>query len=212
MAEQNFWNEKKDLNWFKNFWFYYKLKIFFGALLLAFIAWGIVSCTNLIDYDLVGYYIGEDPITDQFEAKTKAEFTKLIDDINENGKVDFDFQNLTAGDVDKITSESDYSMQTAIQFEMLEGEGYLYLLDKVFYKYCIKMELLEDISKITGNTSPDYAIQIDNNSIIKSLGYENNKKLYMAVRILNTKQRSENEESKKQENALKVLEYFYKNK
>ena len=209
MSEKSFWKEKKDKNWLKNFWFYYKYRIILGAMLITFFTVWIVSCVRSINYDLIGYYIGEDPVGKDFRINAANKFKELIDDVNDDGEINFDLQNLTSGDVDNITSESDYAMQTAIQFEMIEGEGYLYLLDEVFYKHCLKTELLKDISDITGDSSAVYAISVENNPLIKEIGYSSDKNLYMCVRVINTKQRSEDEQIKFQNNALKIIKYFY---
>lgn len=212
MAEKSFWSDKKDLKWLSNFWFYYKKVVFAGIAVLLFVIYGCVSCARTIDYDLEMYYFGSKQLSSDVFDNTAAEFRELADDADGKAGVNAICLNLAIVDESEATSEVDLVMNSKVHIEIAEGDGYLYIMNDDIYGYCMEAELLEDISKYTGDKSAVYCVEITNNNIMKSLGYTTGEKLYMGVRVLNNNRIGKEIYEKKHNNAMKVIEYICKNR
>ena len=212
MADKSFWSEKKDKTWLKNFWFYYGKMVIIGAIVAGLLIYGVVSCARTVDNDLLVYYMGSEHLdTEVYESTGKA-FVELIDDADGKHGENALCIDMVISDNNEQATEMDMMMNTKVQIEMAEGDGYLYIMSQKMYDYCMQMEILEDISKYTGDETVTYGIQINDNKLMQSLGYETEQPLYMGVRVQNKNRVGKEIFEIKYNNAVKVIQYVYNNK
>ena len=208
MAEKSFWGEKKDKKWFANLWYYYKKVFLAAAVVIAFVVYGCVSCLKTVDYDLEMYYFGNTRLMTKVFDNTAKYFENVVDDVDGKNGTQVYCLDLTSVDSADAATEMDYAMQSKIQIEIAEGEGYLYIMTQKWADYCKESELLEDISKYTGDSTAVYAVDITDNPIMKSLGFETGEKLYAGVRVLNSNRVGKEKYEKKHSNAIKAMQHI----
>ena len=212
MADKSFWSEKKDKTWLKNFWFYYGKMVIISACVLAIVICGVVSCARTIDHDLLVYYMGSEHLAPEVYENTGKAFVELIDDADGKHGKNAMCLDMVISDSSEQPTEMDMVMHTKVQIEMAEGDGYLYIMSQKMYDYCMQMEVLEDISKYTGDETSTYGIQINDNKLMQSLGYTTEQPLYMGVRVQNQNRIGKEIFETKYNNAVKVIQYVYNNK
>lgn len=210
MADKSFWKDKKDAKWFANLWYYYKKVFLAGLLVTILLVYGVVSCIRTIDYDLEMYYMGQNHLTSDVFDKTKDCFSKIADDVDGKDGTQVICHDFSAPDDSQASSEIDFAMQSKVQIEIAEGEGYVYIMSEKWLDYCVKCELLEDISEYTGEGKAVYAVEITDNKLMNSLGFDSDEKLFVGIRILNNNRVGKEKYEKKHNNALKVIEYICK--
>ena len=128
MADKSFWNEKKDKTWLKNFWFYYGKVVIISVCVLAIVICGIVSCARTVDHDLLVYYMGSEHLAPEVYENTGKSFVELIDDADgKHGKNAMCIDMVISDNNEQVT-EMDMMMNTKVQIEMAEGDGYLYIM------------------------------------------------------------------------------------
>lgn len=212
MADKSFWREKKDKNWISNFFFYYSKHLIFFCLLTALIVYGCFSCSKKIDYDLEIYYMGEQYLSLEAFDNVEKEFANVIDDLDGKDGITVSFNDYTIVSGNDDTAERDMVMVLKINSEVAEGEGYLYFMNDDWLKFCMDNEVLEDISKYTGDSEPCYFMEINDNTLLNNLGVITDGNLYVGVRILNDNRKDNEIQINKYNNAIKALKYIIENK
>lgn len=208
MADKSFLKEKKDAKWFANFWYYYKNAFLVGLIVVALALYGCVSCARTVDYDFEMYYFGFTTLSDEVFDKAEKYFSEYANDVDGKDGVNVSCVNLRSVDDENISGEIDYAMNSKIQIEIAEGEGYFYLMPESWAKYCVENELMEDISYLTGDENAVYVVDVTENPILNSLGFKTDEKLYAGVRMLNNNRVGKDKYENKHNNALKIIKYL----
>lgn len=212
MAEKSFWGEKKDLEWFSNFFFYYGKAIAFFLLLVAIVAVCCISCIKRVEYDCEIYYLSDKHFMTKVFDNVENALTDVVDDIDgKHGKV-VEFVDSTAVSKDDVSNDMDLFMNSKNHMQIATGTGYLYIMNEEWYNYCYKGELLEDISEFTGDEQPVYCFEVTDNKFLNDLGVKDNGKLYVGLRLLNNDRLDDKIEISRHNNAKKVLKYIIENK
>lgn len=212
MAEKSFWGNKKDKEWFFNFFYYYGKYIIVALVLIAIIICAAVSCNRKTVYDCEIYYMSDT----HFESKVFDNVEKALEDVvdDADGKqgVQVAFSDFTVVPDSGATSDIDLYMTAKVQAEIAEGDGYLYVMNEEWKDFCESSGLMEDISKYTGEESPFYSFEITDNKFLNELGVKDDQKLYVGIRMLNNNRLDDKIEINKHNNAIKVLKYIIENK
>ena len=212
MAEKSFWSEKKDKTWLKNFWFYYGKIVMIAVAVGVLLIYGFVSCARTVDNDLIVYYMGSEHLVPEVYENTGKAFVELIDDADGKHGENAICIDMVIPENNEQATEMDMMMYTKVQIELAEGDGYLYIMSQKMYNYCMQMEVLEDLSKYTGDQTSTYGIQINDNKLMQSLGYTTEEPLYMGVRVQKKDRAGKEIFEIKYNNAVKVIQYVYNNK
>ena len=211
MAEKSFWGNKKDKEWFANFFHYYGMYI---AVLLFFVVlalWGIDSCNKKIDYDCEIYYMADKHFESKVYDNVENVFKDIVDDADGRKGVHVSFSDFTVVPENAATSDIDLYMTAKIHAEIAEGHGYLYVMNDQWKEYCENSELMEDISVYTGEEGPVYSYEITDNEFMNKLGVVGVGKLYVGVRMLNNNRKDNQVEITRHNNAINVLKYIIEN-
>ncbi len=212
MADKSFLSEKKDKEWFSNFFFYYGKYVIAGTLLLLFLIYGLVTCINRTEYDLEMYYFAGKSLELSAFDNVEKNLSDVVDDIDGKQGVNVAFSDYSI-DYDDITAaEMNTSLYMKIQAELSYGDGYLYIMNDKWLKFCSDAELLQDISQYTGDDSPCYYVEVTDNKLLNDLGVKCSEKLYAGVRILDNDRKNKELYINRHKNALKVIKYIIENK
>ena len=212
MAEKSFWSYKKDKEWFMNFLFYYGKYLIVLIVIAAIIVTCCISCAKRVVYDFEMFYLSDKHFDSRVFDNVENALVDVVDDVDgKNGTV-VSFNDYTAVPEDAVVSDIDMVMTSKIHVEVAEGHGYLYIMNEDWVKFCVDGELLEDISKYTGDESPCYYTEITDNKFLNDLGVKNNGRLFAGIRVINYDRMSDDAEIKRHDNAFKALEFILKNK
>lgn len=212
MAEKSFWGEKKDAEWLSNFFFYYGKYVIVLIILIAMLVVCCVSCSKKVDYDFEMYYISDKHFESSVFDNVENALKDVVDDVDGRHGTVVSFNDYTAVSEQVITSDVDMVMTSKIHVEIAEGHGYLYIMNEEWANFCTEGELLEDISKYTGDEGPCYFTEVTDNKFLNDMGVKDNGRLYAGIRILNYDRTDDRKEIAKHNNAYKAFEYILKNK
>ena len=212
MAEKSFWGEKKNLEWFSKFIYYYGKFIIVFIVLAVIVTIGCISCVRKVEYDCEIYYLSDTHFMSEVYDNVENALTDVIDDVDgKDGKI-VAFHDYTAVSKDAVSNDIDLVMTSKIHMEVANGNGYLYVMNEEWYNFCNENELLEDISEFTGDTEPVYCFELTENQFLNNLGVENNGKLYVGLRCMNYDDLEDEKHINKYNNAKKVIKYIIENK
>ena len=212
MAEKSFWGEKKDLEWFSNFFYYYGKFILVFVLLAIIVVIGCISCMNKMEYDCELYYMSDKHFMSKVFDNVENALSDVIDDVDgKHGNV-VAFHDYTSVAKEDVSNDVDLYISSKVHMDIATGRGYLYIMNENWYNFCQKGELLEDISEFTGDEQPVYCFEVTDNKFLNDLGVVDNGKLYIGLRGLNYDRLDDEDEIKRHNNAKKVLKYIIDNK
>ncbi len=128
--EQNFSKTYKitTKDFWKNYWFYYKIHTICGIIALLLIVGSVYSCATRIDPDLTMMYIGESPLflSEQMEYDVNSFLGKYVSDADGDGHCAVNLINLSMGDADpRVSQGSIYKFD----IEVAEGNPFIILTD-----------------------------------------------------------------------------------
>jgi len=211
MAEKSFWGNKKDKEWFANFFHYYGIYIIVLIFFALVAWWGIDSCNKKINYDCEIYYMADKHFESNVYDNVENALKDVVDDADGKQGVQIVFNDYTVVPEDAITSDIDLYITSKIHAEIAEGHGYLYVMNDQWNEYCKNSGLMEDISMYTGEEGPVYSHEVTDNTFLNSLGVKGNGKLYIGIRMLNNDRKDDKVEITRHNNAVKVLKYIIEN-
>ena len=212
MAEKSFWSDKKDKEWFSNFFFYYGKYIIVAIIFIIIFVCATVSCVQKPEYDLEIYYMSDQHLESVMFDNLENELVKIIDNADGKQGEKVYFHDFTVVPENAVTSDVDLYMASKVHAEIASGHGYLYIMNEQWKDYCVNNEVMEDISAYTGGNGPIYSVEVTDNKLLTNLGIKNDGKLYIGVRMINYDRVGDKVEVKKHKNALKSLQYILKNK
>lgn len=215
MADKSFWGDRKDLEWFKNFIYYYKIHIAVIIFLIISVIYTVNTVINHADADISIDIYGGVYIEPESNDKFKEYLSYLINDIDgKNGKVVTTVQRLQSslmGD----NSEIEQALAQAIMVELSVGESYLYIVNDDYITDFENSGVLLDLSTIDPELGKGtLSLRIDDNKLLKNFASSVDEPLYLCVRDV-TPSVSDNRLEKAQgmcENAKIIFKEFYKNR
>lgn len=187
---KNIEDRKKKID---NFFYYYKYHTFAAIVVIFVILAFIISGVGKVQPDLVVDYIGENGVSiPDFSNKMNDDFTKLVKDINKDGKTKILFQ--------MINFSGGINMRQKALIETSAADTTAFILDEGAYLNYASGSLLQpmddlaakyklDESKYPGITVKNnvtgenhiYGIPLETSSFLSSIDAPN-KKLYYCVR------------------------------
>ena len=187
MPDKSFFKDKKDKEWFANFFYYYKLHMVSIGVMIFFVAIGAVQCAQSVRYDLSVIIGGDVPINDVQLDELADIFSQYLDDGNSDSSAAVN-----------VTTMAD---RQQLFLEMGAGESYLYLMPHEIFRIFENENQFIDISDLIGADVPTYGISYR--------PYPDAEVLHAGVRII-AKENVENEvDIMRQNNAKKVLRMMF---
>lgn len=212
MAEKSFIHDKKDLKWFENLWYHYKVAILIGVFALFLIICTVTSILKNVNYDLEIAWFTVDNKSESFCDYVAEDLKATVKDADGRHGVTTFCHNYYYDVNSKVKTEIEIASATKIQLELTQGESYLLIMDEFWLESAKAYQVLDDISDITGNEDDIYAVDITDTKIIKSSGYTGDKRIYASVRILDSKREKKDIYNIKHKNAEDALKYILSNK
>lgn len=218
--------DKFTKEWWDHIWYYYKWHFFGIALTVFLIVLTAVQCASKINYDAEINYVGSVYYSDEKTIdKMCADLSEKISDVNENGKNQIFFRQLTIAKEGTPESLTEYNgaMITKVALEFQTGDSYLYL----FSSQELHRIIDRDSEEIVFQNPYDYLTgEIDEESVIKQndqpcavalpedSAFLNSYSLteepvYLALRRTRESDRNKEEQQKKCENAVKLANFIF---
>ena len=118
----------------ENFWYYYKIHVIVGVFVVILLGMTLKDCASNVPPDATITYIGEHfiPSTSSEQLEHYLLQTEVIQDANEDGKIELFFQKLNVSD--EIRSEQDMLIQQKIMLVFATGDPKIYLLDRLHFE------------------------------------------------------------------------------
>ena len=125
-----------SLEWWKNFFFYYKWHVIIGLVALLLIVATVWSNVTRVEPDLYVLFSGDFVLTEEDYEILQSRMKMAISDINRDNRTTVQFVEgplrLDTEKVDETTAPSNYQMQ----MQFATGEQHIYVLDReLFYLY-----------------------------------------------------------------------------
>jgi len=158
---------QKIVNWFKNYWYYYKWQTFATLFILAILIFCVVQCSTQEKYDVHFTYAGPDAIAyqiDDIRSAVRASYTtpeeknakgiSIRDLVWVNDTIAADYvKNGVYFDPQK-NAESEKLLYT----EAASGNSFIYILDRPQYERLKADGIFAPLSDVFGIKTPDHAI------------------------------------------------------
>ena len=154
---------QKILNWFENYWYYYKWRVIVAAFLLVVILFCVVQCATQERYAIFITYAGPDHIAariDDIRSAVKSTFT-TDEEKNAGGISVRDIIWVNSKLAVKYTEEGIYynAAQNADNAKLLyneaaAGDSFIYIIDREQYLRLKGEGLFTPLSEVFGNNLP----------------------------------------------------------
>lgn len=200
---------EKIKNWFKNYWYYYKIPVFFGAFFLIAGMSFLIEYITAPKYDLNIIYIGEKNFEPDALSHTAEVLSKYTPDLNGNGESLASFISATVTEAPK-TEEELASMEKAF-IEITSGEKILFMMDKKLYDGFAEEGLFCDISKYTESDTAEYGISLEGNRLADELRIKDAADVYLAVRVLTAEFENDEKKIAEQQGAFQFIKTISEN-
>jgi len=215
MADKSFWSDKKDRVWLKNFWYYYRVHVLVSIAVILVLVFTVRDCMLRIEPDISIDFIASSYITDEASTKIEEYFQPIIKDADgEDGQVVSFVQHNVIDTENGGDPQMAMAIQQAIMLELAVGESYLYILDDTHFGHFKDNEILLDLSEVTDLPEGTYSIDLQDNKLFSELtGVSYTEPLHLCVRVItqSIKEKDLPEMQTHQNNAISILNEFYKN-
>ncbi len=167
-----------------------RLYIILAAALILGIAVAVKSCSSRKKPDLVVSYIGENYFSSEQFYENISVLADEIDDINDDGKKEIEFSNISFGS--NLTASQEQNNLTKLTMSMGQGESRIYLMDKAYCMRYADNEILADLTDyapdgakvLTDNSGKIYGICVEGSQLVQSLGLDDTEEVYVSLRAI----------------------------
>ncbi len=185
ITEKEFW---------KNYWFYYRIHTIVGAIVLLLIISTIIGIVTRVNPDITVLHIGTGVFPDGQNAQVTSYLSEKTPDLNEDGKQVADFQTLLFNQ--EVDPQMAFAAMTKADLEFAGGEFTIALVDESIAQRYINMGVFQDLSSYVENLglsteqllySEDgvqpLLVNIMDTQLVQESGYQG-PDLYMGLRII----------------------------
>lgn len=176
----------------QNVWFYYRVHIIVGIIVLILIGYTVNEMVSRKDPDFAFMYLGGQMLNE--DEKTEKFFEKYVTDVNGDGTVYPNILNLALGDGEDMQYTSAI-MQKADITLMADDTPLIMLIDEDNVKRYIEMEAFAPIDKLLKKygVSEDkilfnvnkkaVCLDVTGTKFAEEVGYVGNKKVYLGMQF-----------------------------
>ena len=158
---------QKIVNWFKNYWYYYRWPVLASAFVLFIVIFCVVQCSAQEKFDVYITYAGPDNISNQIDDITSAVRAVYTTKEEKNSR-GISVRNLLwinselAAEYVKNDIYYDNQLNTdnakLLSTEVVSGNSFIYILDKQQYENLKSSGVFAPLSDVFGDKDPNGAI------------------------------------------------------
>lgn len=158
---------QKIIQWFKNYWYYYKIRVIVAAFLLVVVTVCVVQCSTLEKYDVYITYAGPDNISSQIDgvrAAVRSVYTtkeekaakgiSVRDIVWVNGEIATQY----IKDGVYFDPSLNQNNEKLLYNEVASGNSFIYILDRQQYERLKGDGVFAPLSDVFGVRLPEGAI------------------------------------------------------
>ncbi len=188
---------KKILNWIKNYWYYYKIRVLVAVMVLALVVFGIYEFASRENYDYTVYLCVSENASSEFIGAVKAAVSQYGEDVDQSGEVKVQLIDLSY-DFTSSDDENSLAKTALLGGELQTGGHYIFFYDIDYYEEYL-MGLFESNDALTKNDNTAYELKdTDLESLMKaglsSVNFDPDSlpELYMSLRCAPEDTKSDN--------------------
>lgn len=182
----------------ENYWYHYKARTWVIVFVVLALLYTVFEYTTTDRNDLNITYIGKYADYKGIAKELEKNYNALIEDVDKNGE-------LTVGAYSLLVTsehvEGDAAFWQRVDINFLNGESYLYFVDKSVYEHLKKRNSIGKIKTSEGNT---LFLDVSDNEYFKPY-IKNGEPLYLCVRNSSLSEK-DGKVYKMEQNSRKILE------
>lgn len=201
----------------QNVWFYYRIHIITGIIVLILIGYTVNEMVSRKDPDFAFMYLGSQTL--DTEEKTEKFFEKYVTDVNGDGTVYPNVLNLALGD-GKDAQYTSAMMQKAELTLAADDTPMIMLIDEDNIKRYVEMEAFAPIDKLVkkygisedkilynGNKKA-ICIDVTGTEFAEKIGYIGSKKVYLGLQFKRENKKNDKDYLKLYAEAERIFEFI----
>ncbi len=183
-----------DKEFWRNYWFYYRVHTIVGVIVAALIIGTVVSFVTRVNPDILIMHIGGGLFDEEWIPDMEAYAAEKTPDINEDGKQVVSFQTLIYNE--SLDAQMALASMTKADLEFAGGDSTLVLVDETTMARYINMEVFQDLTdyvqqlniaperlKYSEDGSRPLLVNITNTRFVAEGGYQG-PDLYLGLRVI----------------------------
>lgn len=201
----------------QNVWFYYRIHIVVGIIILILIGYTVKEIAERKDPDFAFMYVGEQTLVN--EEETQKFFEKYATDVNGDGTVYANVLNIALGTGDDVQYASALMQKADITIAADENPLIL-LIDEDNIERYKEMEAFEPIGEILKKHGADESkmlfnedkkpicLDVTGTKFAEKVGYNGSKKVYLGIQFKRQNKKDDEDYLKLYAEAERILEFI----
>ena len=134
----------------ENFWFYHKLKLLSGLLILCILIVGVHSCINKKSIDMYVLYMVNGAYSTQANEELALKLEQYVDDLDGDGEKRVQIITISFSEVLARTDQSQDATLTRMVGQVASGPALFYVFDDANYQALkqAQVQIFEEISEL----------------------------------------------------------------
>lgn len=171
---------RKPIQWFKNYWYYYKMHVVLIVPMLLVIVVFIVSALTKTSYDYTAVVsAGFTMESEQLDALC-ANLEQYLPDADGNGKLFISASELTLRE--ELSDEYYAQSYNKLAQMMVFDEVVFFIADEYSYTYLKNQGFIEAFSVLGVGESDEYALELDGSPLLDGTGLERYSGWYLLIK------------------------------
>ena len=155
---------RKPLQWFRNYWYYYKMHVIFAVPILLVVVVLIVSAATKKKYDFTVILSGSTAFDSATLDTVCQNLTPYLRDVTGDGKLVLGASDLTIrADLDDEFYANNYNKLAQL---MVFDEVVFFIADQRSYDYLMEHRFIEPYSELGAGSAQEYALKVSDKGII----------------------------------------------
>lgn len=174
---------RKPIQWFKNYWYYYRMHFVLIVPMVIVVIVLILSFFNKKSYDYTAVLCAGFTVESEDLDKISENLTQYLGDANGDGKLDIGMAELTLmEDLDDEYYAQNYNkLSQMIVFD----EVVFFIADDYSYEYLKSHGFIEPFSRIGAGGDDEFALDIKDSGIFDGTMIENFAEWHLLVKVKN---------------------------
>ena len=183
-----------DKEFWRNYWFYYRVHTIVGVIVALLIVGTIVSVVTRVNPDIYMMHIGSGLFPEEQLSQLETYVSEKTPDLNEDGTQVASFQTLLFNE--ELDPQMAYATMTKADLEFAGGDSTLILVDETIMQRYIDMEVFQDLTSYVQQNgiaaekiiysedgSRPVLVNIMDTRLVAESGYQG-PDLYLALRVI----------------------------
>ncbi len=171
---------RKPIQWFKNYWYYYKMHVVLIVPIALVVVVLIVSVLTKTSYDYtVVVSAGFTMESEQLDALCNN-LQQYLDDANADGKLTIAASELTLRE--ELSDEYYAQSYNKLAQMMVFDEVVFFIVDEYSYTYLKNQGFIEPFSVLGVGGDGEYALELDNSGVLEGTGLDRYAGWYLVIK------------------------------